>query len=156
MLISGCRGRLFQLGMGYGVRKMTARVWRVFLLLRSTFPDPYPPRYESLCGSKWPKINKIFDFRVWNMGCPIEWANYGDHFMYSDRLVYSAISWVNRADRPRTLRKYSLLPFQILSFAQGRKNWSPARRGPIFSTAGPYWYKFKPKSYLAERPSSLE
>ena len=116
----------FQLGMGYGVRKMTARVLRIFLLLRTTFPDPYPSRYGTLCGSKWPKINKIFCFRLWNMGCPIEWAHGGDHFWYLDRLVNSAISWLNRADRPRTLSKYSLLPFQILSFAQGRKNWSPA------------------------------
>ena len=65
---------IIQLRMGYGVRKMTARVWRVFLLLRSTFLDPYPPRYGSLSGSKWPKIIKIFYFRVCNMGCPIEWA----------------------------------------------------------------------------------
>jgi hypothetical protein len=42
----------FQPGMGYGVRKMTARVWRVFLLLGSTFPDPYPPKYGPLSGSK--------------------------------------------------------------------------------------------------------
>ena len=39
----------FQLGMGYGVRKMTARVWRVFLLFRSTFffSDPkFPGNWE--------------------------------------------------------------------------------------------------------------
>ena len=30
------------------------------------------------------------------------------------------------ADRPGSLGKFSLLPLQILSFAQGRKNWSPA------------------------------
>ncbi len=38
----------------------------------------------------------------------------------------SAISWLNRADRPRTVSKFSLLPFQILSSAKGRKNWSTA------------------------------
>ena len=32
---------LFQSGMGYGVRKMTERVRRVFLLSRSNFPDPF-------------------------------------------------------------------------------------------------------------------
>ena len=116
----------FQLGMGYGVRKMTARVWRVFLLFRSTLPDPYPPRYRSFSGSKWPKITKIFYFRVCNMGCPIGWAHDGDHFWYSDRLVNSANFWSNMADRPRSLGKFSLAPLQILSFAQGRKNWSPA------------------------------
>jgi hypothetical protein len=55
---------LFQLGMGYGVRKMTARIRRVFLLLRSTLPDPYPPRYGFFSGSKWPKIIENFCFRV--------------------------------------------------------------------------------------------
>ena len=60
------------------------------------------------------------------MGCPIEWAHGGDHFWYSDRLVNSAISGSNRADRPRSVGKFSPLPFQILSFAQGRKNWAPA------------------------------
>ena len=59
----------------------------------------------------------MFCFRVWNMGCPIEWAYDGDHFWYSDRLVNSAISLSNRADRPRTVGKFSLPPFQILSFA---------------------------------------
>ena len=116
----------FQLGMGYGVRKMTARVWRVFLLLRSTLPDPYPSRYGSLRGSKWPKFIKILFFWVWNMGYPIEWAHGWDHFWYSDRLVNSAISWSNRADRPRSVGKFSLIPLQLLYFAQGRKNWSPA------------------------------
>ena len=42
----------FRLGMGYGVRKITARVLRVFLLLRSTLPDPYPSRYGPFCCSK--------------------------------------------------------------------------------------------------------
>jgi hypothetical protein len=50
--------------------------------LGSTFPDPYPPKYGPLSGSKWPKIVKIFCFRVWNLGCPIEWAYGGDHFWY--------------------------------------------------------------------------
>ena len=111
---------------GIWVRKMTARVWRVFLLSRATLPDPYPPRYGPLFGSKWSKIIKIFYFRVWNMGCPIEWANGGDHFWYSDRLVNSVIFWSKRAVRPRSVGKFSLLLLQILSFAQGRKNWSPA------------------------------
>jgi hypothetical protein len=111
---------LFQLGMGYGVRKMTARVWRVFLLLRSTFPDPYPSRYGSFCGSKWPKIIKIFYFRVWNMGCPIEWAHGGDRFWYSDRLVNSAISGSNRADRPSSVGQFSLLLAKYCLLAQGR------------------------------------
>ena len=35
-----------------GVRIMTARVWGLFLLLRSTFPGPYPSRYGLICGSK--------------------------------------------------------------------------------------------------------
>ena len=116
----------FQLGMGYGVRKMTARLWRVFLLLRVTLPDPYLPRYGPLCRSKWPKIIKIFCFRVYDIGFPIEWSHGGDHFWYSERLVNSAISGSNWADRPRIVGKFSLLPLQILSFAQGRKNWSPA------------------------------
>ncbi len=129
----------FQLGMGYGVRKMTARVWRVFLLIRSTFPDSYPSRYGPFYGSKWPKIIKIFCFWVWNKGCPIVLAR----GWYTDRLVNSAISWSNRTDRPRSVGMFSLLPLQILSFAQGRKNWSPGPpmtrlrvmgRG-IFSTA---------------------
>ena len=38
----------------------------------------------------------------------------------------SAISGSNRADRPRSLGKFSLISLQILSFAQGRKNWAPA------------------------------
>ena len=135
---------LFQLGMGYGVRKMTARVWRVFLLLRSTFPDPYPSRYGSLCGSKWPKINKIFCFRLWNMGCPIEWANDGDHLWYWDRLVNSAISGLKRADRPRIIgnlvpfySKYCLLP-KGEKIGPRRPNEPLAGHGasgPIFSTA---------------------
>ena len=57
------------------------------------------------------------------MGYSIEWAHGGDHFLYSDRLVNSAIFWLNRADRPRSIGKFSLLPLQILSFAKGRKNW---------------------------------
>ena len=51
------------------------------------------------------------------MGCPIEWAHDGDHFWYWDRLVNSAISVSNRADRPRSVlsyvsshSKYCLLP----------------------------------------------
>ena len=75
--------------------------------------------------SKCPKIIRIFNFWVCNMGCPIEWAHGGDHFWYSDRLVNSAISESNRADS-RSVGKFSYLPFQILSLAQGRKNWSPA------------------------------
>ena len=31
----------------------------------------------------------------------------------------SAISWTNRADRPRSVGKFSLILLQILSFAQG-------------------------------------
>ena len=53
------------------------------------------------------------------MGCPIERAHGGDHFWFSDRLVNSAISWSNRADRPSKVGKFILLPFQILSFAPG-------------------------------------
>ena len=48
------------------------------------------------------------------------------HIWYSDRLVNSDISASNRADRPRRVGKYSHIPFQIMPFAQGRKNWSPA------------------------------
>ena len=51
------------------------------------------------------------------MGCPIDWVHGGDHFWYSDRLVNSAISGSNRADRPRImgslvsfLYKYCFLP----------------------------------------------
>ncbi len=51
------------------------------------------------------------------MGCPIEWELGGDHFWYWDRLVNSAISVSNRADRPRSVlsyvsshSKYCLLP----------------------------------------------
>ena len=94
---------------------------------------------------KWPKINKIVCFRVWNMGCPIEWAHGGYHLWYLDRLVNSAVFWSNRAGRPRSVGKLSPFPFQILSFAQGRKNWAPAppisrlrvigRRVTTFSTA---------------------
>ena len=40
------------------------------------------------------------------MGCPIEWAYGGDHFWYSDRLVNSAISGLNRADRPRSVLSF--------------------------------------------------
>ena len=48
---------LFQVGMGYGVRKMTERAWRVILVLRSNLQDlfysiyPYhvPNRFDSLC-----------------------------------------------------------------------------------------------------------
>ena len=72
------------------------------------------------------------------MGCPIEWVYGGDNFWYSDRLVNSAISGSNRADRPRSVGKFSLLPFQILSFAQGLrasltqtlKNEEPSRAPP--------------------------
>ena len=81
-------------------------------------------------------MTKIFCFRIWNMGSPIEWGHGGDHFCYSDRSVNSAFSWSYRADRA--------LPFQILSLAQERKNWAPGppisrlrvmgRRGPIYST----------------------
>ena len=112
-----------------GCAKWQHGVWRVFLLMGSTFPDPYPPRFGPICESKWPKIDNFFYFRVCNMGCPIEWAYGGDHFWDfwdSDRLVNSAVSWLDRADRPRSVGKFSLLPFQILSFAQGRKNWSHA------------------------------
>ena len=55
------------------------------------------------------------------MGCPIEWAHGGDHFWYSDRLVNSAISGSNRADRPRIVGKFSLLPLQILLWPKGEK-----------------------------------
>ena len=78
------------------------------------------------------------------MGCPIEWAHDADFFWYSDRLVNSTVSGSNWIDRQRSVGKVSHHPFQILSFAQLRKNWSPAppmirlrvigRRGPIFST----------------------
>ena len=146
----------FQLGMGYGVRKMTARVWRVFLLLRSTFPDPYPPRYGSFCGSKWLKFIKIFYSRVWNMGCPIEWAHGGDRFWYSDRLVNSAISGSNRAERPRSVGKFSLLPLQILSFAQGRKNWSPAPQWAACGSWGVGDQFFRPPGPSCQSHSDLK
>ena len=32
---------LFEVGIRYGVRKMTAWVWCVFLVCMSTFPEPY-------------------------------------------------------------------------------------------------------------------
>ena len=65
----------------------------------------------------------VFVYETWGV---IEWAHGGDHYWHSDRLVNSAISGSNRADRPRSVGKFSQLPFQLLSFAQGRKNWSPA------------------------------
>ena len=69
--------------MGYGVRKMTERVLRVFLLLRSTFPHPYLSIYGLIWGSKWPKMVTIFCFRIWNMGCLIEQAHARDHFPFA-------------------------------------------------------------------------
>ena len=115
----------FQLGMGYGVRKMTARVWWVFLLFRSTFPDPSPSRYRSFCGSKWPKIIKIFCFWVWKMGCLIEWAHGGGHIWYSVIFGFVFLGRIGPIGREVLVSlitshsKYCLLP-------KGEKNWAPA------------------------------
>ena len=48
----------FQLGIGYGMRKMTALVWRVFSLLKSCFPDPYPS--SPFVGQNDRKSSNIF------------------------------------------------------------------------------------------------
>ena len=92
--------------------------------MRSTFLDHFLSIYGPIRGSKRPKLTKMFWFRVWNMGCPIERWHFGDHFWYPERLVNSAVSWSYRADRPSSDCLFSHLPFQIPSFAQGRKNWA--------------------------------
>ena len=60
----------FQLGMGYGVRKMTARVWRVFLR-RVWRPSPTRIRRDMcpLVGQNDRKSSKfhIFGHRTWGV-----------------------------------------------------------------------------------------
>ena len=95
---------------------------------------PSPTLTTEIWALEWVKMtenHQNFLFSGMELGCPIEWAYGGDHFWYSDRLVNSAISGSNRADRPRCVGKFSLLPLKILFFAQGRKNWFPAPNEPL-------------------------
>ena len=74
------------------------------------------------------------------MGCPIKWAHNGNHFLYSDRSVNSAISGSNRADKPRSVGKFCHNPFLILPFAHGRKIWDrapPMSRFRVMGTVKP-------------------
>ena len=56
----------FRLGMGYGVRKMTARVWRVFLLYRPS-PALIHRDMGPLVGQNDTKSSKniIFGYITW-------------------------------------------------------------------------------------------
>ena len=52
----------YRLGMGYGVRKMTARVWRVFLLLIRPSPTLIHRDIGPYVGQNDQKSSKIFVF----------------------------------------------------------------------------------------------
>ena len=85
MLISGCRALgsglkhtqnnffSIQLGMGYGVHIITARVFRVFFLLRWTLLDSSSSIYRPIY---FKKVDFDQNFSKW-------W----DHFLYSGRIV---------------------------------------------------------------------
>ncbi len=118
---------------------------------------PYPTLiYRDIDPFVGPKILKFLILRVWNMGCPIEWAHVGDHFWYSDRLVSSAISWSNRAIRPWSFGKSSLILFQIPSLAQGRINWDPAPQWAACGSWGVGEQFFRPSVPSCQSHSDLK
>ena len=109
----------FPFSTGYGMRKMTEGVWRVFLLFRSTFPGSYLWLTDQN-DWKWPKFF-VFGYETMRVQS-------NGHMVGLNRSVNYAVSWSYAAFSPRYGDKFSPLPFQILSFAQGRINWAPMSR----------------------------